>query len=192
MDGGTGAVGSWFAVAGKQAEPDKQVASTYYLRWPLVSVLELDLSEEASACARRHLRDVLPAWRVPRGLAVEAELICSELVTNAVQATGKLPEPAPVGMRLLASARRLVLEVWDCHPGIPVRRPPSEVASAEATNGRGLAIVAELSNRWGTRRLSAHVKSVWAELLLPGPPSPAVPFQAVPLPARPAHQRSSN
>jgi anti-sigma regulatory factor (Ser/Thr protein kinase) len=181
VDGAAGTLRSWFAVA------DKQAASTYYLRWPLVSVLELGVSEEASTCARRHLRDVLPTWPVPRGLAVEAELICSELVTNAIQATGKLPEPAPVGLRLLANAQRLVLEVWDCHPGVPVRRPPSEVASAEAVNGRGLAIVAELSNRWGTRRLSTHVKSVWAEFLLPGPP-----FPGVPLPARPAHQQNSN
>jgi anti-sigma regulatory factor (Ser/Thr protein kinase) len=185
MDGGTGTARDWFAVP--DAAAGKQAASTYYLRWPLVSVLELDLSEQASTCARHHLRGVLPAWRVPRGVAVEAELICSELVTNAIQATGTLPEPAPVGLRLLANAQRLVLEAWDCHPGVPLRRPPSEVASAEATNGRGLAIVAELSNRWGTRRLSARVKSVWAELLLPG-----LPFPAVPLPARPAHQQSSN
>jgi hypothetical protein len=53
--------------------------------------------------------------------------------------------------------------------------------------GRGLAIVEGLSSRWGTRRLSAHVKSVWAEFLLPGLPLPAVPR-----PARPVRQRSSN
>jgi anti-sigma regulatory factor (Ser/Thr protein kinase) len=181
VDGAASALQSWFAVA------DKQAASTYYLRWPLVSVLELDVSDGASTCARRHLRDVLPAWRVPRGVAMEAELICSELVTNATQATAKLPEPQPVGLRLLANAQRLVLEVWDCHPGVPVRRPPSEVASAEAVSGRGLAIVEELSNRWGTRRLSPHVKSVWAEFLLPGMPLPGMP-----LPAGTAYQQSSN
>jgi anti-sigma regulatory factor (Ser/Thr protein kinase) len=181
MDGAAAILRGWSEVAGKQ------VASTYYLRWPLVSVLELDVSEEASTWARLHLRDVLATWRVPRGIAVEAELICSELLTNAIQATGKLPEPTPVGLRALANAERLVLEVWDCHPGMPMRRPPREVASAEAVNGRGLAIVEELSNRWGTRRLSTHVKSVWAEFLLPG-----LAFPAAPLPTRPAHQHGSN
>jgi len=91
-------------------------------------------------------------------------------VANAVQATLSLQplpraEPWPVGLRLLGRRQRIVLEVWDCHPGVPVRR----VAPDDAECGRGLAIVHELANRWGSRRLTAHVKAVWAELLLPGP-----------------------
>jgi hypothetical protein len=74
-----------------------------------------------------------------------------------------LDEPLSVGLRLLANWQRLVIEVWDCHPGEPVRR----VAADEQECGRGLAIVHELSSRWGSRRLSAHIKAVWAELLLP-------------------------
>jgi anti-sigma regulatory factor (Ser/Thr protein kinase) len=97
---------------------------------------------------------------VPRELAGEAEMICSELVTNAVQATWKLPEARSVGLRLLANAERVVVEVWDCHPGVPFQR----VAVNEAESGRGLAIVAELSDRWGLRRVSPHLKAVWAEL----------------------------
>jgi anti-sigma regulatory factor (Ser/Thr protein kinase) len=135
-----------------------------YLQWPLVSVLELDATGEAPPRARRHLREVLAAWAVPGELAAEAEMICSELMTNALLATWKLAERRPVGLRLLANAERLVVEVWDCHPGIPVQR----AAADEAECGRGLAIVAELSNRWGLRRVNPRVKVVWAELLLPG------------------------
>ncbi len=80
-----------------------------------------------------------------------------------------LAEPRPIGLRLLANWQRVVVEVWDCHPGVPVRRttPDPLLPENQAECGRGLEIVHELANRWGTRRLSAHVKTVWAELLLP-------------------------
>lgn len=135
-------------------------------RWPLVSELELDATDEAPAGARRHLAKVLAAWGVPRGLIAEAEMICSELMTNAVQATWKLAEERPVALRLLANAERLVVEVWDCHPGAPARR----VTADDAECGRGLAIVAQLATRWGSRRLGPRVKAVWAELPLPPRP----------------------
>jgi anti-sigma regulatory factor (Ser/Thr protein kinase) len=106
---------------------------------------------------------VLAGWRVSRALSADAEMICSELMTNALRATLALSPPQPIGMRLLAVPRqRLVIEAWDCHPGRPVRL----VADDGAEDGRGLAIVGELSSRWGMRRLSEHIKTVWAELLL--------------------------
>ena len=179
--GGWGRAGAERGRVGRE----KPLEGSVFLRWSLVSVLELDGAEEAVGCARRHLAGVLPAWRVPRGLAGELELICSELVTNAVQATAKLPETQPVGLRLLGCAERLVLEVWDCHPGVPLR----QVAADDAVSGRGLAIVAELSNRWGTRRLSPHVKAVWAELLLPS--VQASPARAVRAPSRLADEEAS-
>jgi|tagenome__1003787_1003787.scaffolds.fasta_scaffold20952419_5 anti-sigma regulatory factor (Ser/Thr protein kinase) len=155
MEGTAGTARSWFAAT------DKQATSGYYLRWPLVSVAELDAVVEAIPAARRHVRDALKNWGTAAELTADMELICAELVENAVAATRLLPEALPVGLRLLANSQRLVIEVMDCHPGLPVRRD----ADAFAEHGRGLAIVAELASRWGSRRLSAHVKSVWAELL---------------------------
>ena len=145
----------WFAVA------DRRTASSYYLRWPLVSVAELDAVVEAIPSARHHVRDALKSWGVAAELTDDMELICAELVENAVAATRLLPATMPVGLRLLASSQRLVIEVMDCHPGMPVRRD----ADALAEHGRGLAIVAERANRGGSRRLSVHVKLVWAEVL---------------------------
>lgn len=169
---------SWFAVAGLQASrpvADK-AASAFFLRWPLVGVLELGASPEAAGFARRYVAASLGAWACPFGMKEDMELICSELVSNAIQATWSLQtlvlaEPRPIALRLLGNRRRLMLEVWDCHPGVPVRKvvPVRQVAPDEAECGRGLAIVHELANRWGARRLSAHVKAVWAELLLPAP-----------------------
>lgn len=87
------------------------------------------------------------------------------LATNAVRATWALPEHAPIALRLLATVERLVIEVWDSHPGEPVR----QLTTGGAESGRGLQIVHCVSSRWGSRRLSAHLKAVWAELLLPPP-----------------------
>jgi anti-sigma regulatory factor (Ser/Thr protein kinase) len=176
MDGGTGTAQGWFAVAGLQASRPvaDRVASAFFLRWPLVSVLELGASPAAVGLARQYVRASLGEWACPFGVREDMELICSELVSNAVQATLSLQalplaEPWPVGLRLFGNRQRIVLEVWDCHPGVPVRFPPGRVAPDEAESGRGLAIVHELANRWGSRRLTARVKAVWAELLLPAP-----------------------
>jgi anti-sigma regulatory factor (Ser/Thr protein kinase) len=176
MDRTASTAQSWFAVAGLQASrptADK-VANAFFLRWPLVSVLELGASPEAVGFARRYVAASLGEWACPFGMKEDMELICSELVSNAAQATWSLqvlalPEPLPIGLRLLGNRQRIVLEIWDCHPDMPVHSPPGQVASDEAECGRGLAIVHELANRWGSRRLSAHVKAVWAELLLPAP-----------------------
>jgi anti-sigma regulatory factor (Ser/Thr protein kinase) len=133
------------------------------VRWPLMSVLELGASPSVAARSRTHTRDVLADWGLPRGLSADAELVASELVTNALRATLALDPPQPIGLRLLAVPRqRLVVEVWDTHPGRPERR----TVPSEAPEGRGLAIVEQIASRWGTRRLSKHVKTVWAELLL--------------------------
>jgi anti-sigma regulatory factor (Ser/Thr protein kinase) len=167
-------VRDWFAVAGREDSLPAvgEGAGAFFLRWPRVGVVELGASLEAAGVARGHVGRSLREWDVPFGMKEDMGLICSELVTNAVEASspllaGEPGESWPVGLRLLGSRRRIVLEVWDCHPGVPERRPAGQVASLEAECGRGLAIVDGLSNRWGWRRLTAHVKAVWAELLLP-------------------------
>jgi anti-sigma regulatory factor (Ser/Thr protein kinase) len=106
---------------------------------------------------------VLACWSMPDDLVADAEVLTSELMTNATQAAASVDPDEPIALRLLANQQRLVIEAWDCHPGDPLPRP----ASDDAESGRGLGIVHELANRWGTRRLSPNVKAVRAELLLP-------------------------
>lgn len=110
------------------------------------------------------MTSVLPGWGLGAELVDDASLIGSELAANALQASLALEIPEPVGLRLLGNEQRVVIEVWDCGPGVPTRRA---VPDFEAENGRGLQIVEALANRWGCRRASAHVKAVWAELLMP-------------------------
>ena len=55
-------------------------------RWPLRSFLELGALPSAVPCARLHTRQLLWEWQLA-DLADSAELVVSEIVTNAVQVT---------------------------------------------------------------------------------------------------------
>jgi anti-sigma regulatory factor (Ser/Thr protein kinase) len=96
-------------------------------------------------------------------LADTAELIVSELVTNAVQASERLPVRAsthgvPVVRVWLASdLTSLVIHVWDASDRMPARRQPS----LDDEGGRGLMLADSLSKEWGAYA-TAHGKVVWA------------------------------
>lgn len=81
-------------------------------------------------------------------------------MTNAIDASVVLPERPPVALRLLATGKSLMIEVWDRSP---LDLEPRE-ASADDECGRGLAVVAALSTRWGALRSGYRRKVVWAEL----------------------------
>jgi two-component sensor histidine kinase len=88
-----------------------------------------------------------------------AELLVSELVTNAVRyAQGK------IGLRLVKEdqARALFCEVLDDSAALPRLRHPDD----SDERGRGLQVVSQLAQRWGARRAAAG-KVVWCELPLP-------------------------
>jgi anti-sigma regulatory factor (Ser/Thr protein kinase) len=109
--------------------------------------------------ARHCARQALAAWKLG-GIADDAELIASELVTNAVAATRGMQAAAPVALYLAADPGRLTVLVWDACPGLPAWQPPDD----EATAGRGLAIVQALSDRWGCTVSGQGGKVVWAWL----------------------------
>ena len=67
---------------------------------------------------------------------------------------------------MLASEKFLVIEVWDRSP---LDLEPL-VADADAECGRGLTVVAALSDRWGWERTGHLHKVVWAELAPCAPP----------------------
>jgi anti-sigma regulatory factor (Ser/Thr protein kinase) len=104
---------------------------------------------------------VLNEWGLGH-LTDDAAMIVSELMTNAADASVVLPERPPIALRLLATETSLVIEVWD--------RSPLDVEQREADPrdecGRGLTVVAALSERWGWKRTGYRRKVVWAELAL--------------------------
>jgi anti-sigma regulatory factor (Ser/Thr protein kinase) len=102
---------------------------------------------------------VLHEWGL-RDRADDAALIVSELMTNAADASVVLPERPPIALRLLASEQSLIIEAWDHSP---VDLEPRE-AGPGAECGRGLTVVAALSDRWGSERTDDRRKVVWAEL----------------------------
>ncbi|MER5490299.1 ATP-binding protein [Streptomyces sp. LE64] len=104
--------------------------------------------------SRRAVRELLDHWGRP-GQAETAELLTSELVTNALVHT----ERAAV-LRVAADPRRLRVEVRDFVRRRPEKRVP---VPHEGTGGRGLVLVESLSDRWGVRG-HGFGKAVWFEL----------------------------
>lgn len=123
----------------------------------------------AVGCARQFTADMLRLWGIPAQLADDACLITSELVTNAVHATGTLdPEPdlatlaslPLVGLKLTLAQGRLLIEVADASETPPQVQQQYEAAES----GRGLFLVTMLAARWSYFPMEAGGKVVWAEL----------------------------
>lgn len=128
-------------------------------RWPLRSFLELGALPGAVPCARLHTRQLLWEWQLT-DLGDSAELLVSELVTNAVQITHADRRTDPVRLWLLADHTRLLILVWDASPLPPVRVSIGD----DAENGRGLLLVDTLSTRWDFFGHHSGGKVVWAAL----------------------------
>lgn len=129
----------------------------------------LPVSGRSVAAARTILLHVLresdlradPAVR--QETAATAELLVSELVTNAVRHTRDLLQ-----LEVRARDGRLLVAVTDDAPDPPVLRSRDD----EGQSGRGMQIVDALADRWGVT-LGDDRKSVWFELLLPSRPDGA-------------------
>jgi anti-sigma regulatory factor (Ser/Thr protein kinase) len=128
-------------------------------RWPLRSFLELGALPSAVPCARLHTRQLLWEWQLT-DLEDDAELLISEIVTNAIQMTRADGRTAPVRLWLLADHARLLMLIWDASPLPPVRMNGTD----DAENGRGLLLVDTLSTRWGHLPHPNGGKTVWALL----------------------------
>jgi anti-sigma regulatory factor (Ser/Thr protein kinase) len=113
------------------------------------SSLLLGALPSAVPCARLHARQVLWEWGLSE-VAEVAELLLSELVTNAVQAARATVNDMPVNVRLSANRDRLLIEVWDSNVQPPVLHgPENDFPALDAESGRGLFLVETLSERWG-------------------------------------------
>jgi hypothetical protein len=113
--------------------------------------------------ARARTMVVLREWgAVPAETASDILLVVSELVSNGVQASLLLPLPRPVQVWVCWDGVRVLVQVGDESHAEPVCVPPGEVASS----GRGLIVVAALSDRWGWFPANSHglAKIVWAEI----------------------------
>jgi len=127
----------------------RRLAPDQHVTWKLAS--ELTSARRARMLVRRRLR----RWGLDE-LIPTAELLASELVTNAVRyAQGS------IALRLVREGG-LVCEVLDDSAALPRLRHAGE----EDERGRGLLVVSQLAQHWGARRTHTG-KVVWCELPLP-------------------------
>lgn len=111
--------------------------------------------DPAVSKARVQASDQLAAWGM-EAMAFTTELVVSELVTNAIR-YGK----SPIRLRMILQSA-LTCEVSDASSTAPHLRR----ARVFDDGGRGLLLVAQLTERWGTRH-SREGKVIWAEQLIP-------------------------
>ncbi|MEU9440933.1 SpoIIE family protein phosphatase [Streptomyces sp. NPDC048304] len=136
--------------------PDDDVAlllaRTHSLGDRQVATWELEADPSAVSRARSRVSRQLTTWGLEE-LDFTAELVVSELVTNAI----RYGRP-PIRLRLIHD-RTLLCEVSDDSSTTPHLRR----ARVFDEGGRGLLLVAQLARHWGTRH-ARHGKTVWAEL----------------------------
>jgi serine phosphatase RsbU (regulator of sigma subunit)/anti-sigma regulatory factor (Ser/Thr protein kinase) len=127
----------------------RRIPEDNYVTWRLPA--ELTSAHRARTLIRRPMK----RWGLTE-LIPSAELLASELVTNAVRyAQGQ------IGLRLVLEGG-LVIEVLDDSAALPRLRHPDD----DDERGRGLQVVSQVASRWGARRAISG-KVVWCELPLP-------------------------
>lgn len=105
---------------------------------------------------RMFLNSVLEKWDINGSVGQDAELLTSEIVTNVVRHTN-----AGGIFAVECEGDVLRIEVSDHSTSPPMPRHPFPFD----TTGRGLQIVDEIADRWGTIG-SENGKAIWFELSL--------------------------
>ncbi|RAY15915.1 hypothetical protein DPM19_09175 [Actinomadura craniellae] len=143
--------------------------------------LRLAALPTAVGCGRRFVTAQLSTWRLDR-LTADCALVASELLTNAVTATGTKTTPATyaelhdrtpgtVVIQLRRTGNKLVCEVWDGSDRPPVPADPGRYDEG----GRGLLLVAALAHDWASYPSPAGGKVVLAWWGLHQPPAGTLP-----------------
>ncbi|MFI2762709.1 SpoIIE family protein phosphatase [Streptomyces echinatus] len=124
---------------------------------PADRVADWDVPRDPAAVSgmRAAVSAKLEEWGLSE-LGFGMELVLSELITNAIRYGSD-----PVHVRLIHD-RTLVCEVADGSSTSPHLR----YAATTDEGGRGLFLVSQLAERWGTR-YTPHGKVIWAELTVP-------------------------
>ncbi|GAA2215793.1 hypothetical protein GCM10009850_112610 [Nonomuraea monospora] len=111
---------------------------------------DLPAVPETVGAARRLVREALTAWGLS-ALADDLTVVVSEVVTNAV-----MHARSPMTLSLHRQGRSVRGEVTDHSPAWPAPLP----AGPDEEHGRGLAIVAACTERWGVDPTPGG-KTVW-------------------------------
>ncbi|WP_406369231.1 SpoIIE family protein phosphatase [Streptomyces sp. NBC_00647] len=131
------------------------VARTHALGADRIATWEVPSEPAAVGEVRASVSRRLAQWGLDE-MTFTTELILSELVTNAIRYGN-----GPIGVRVLLD-RALICEVFDASSTSPHLR----YAATTDEGGRGLFLVSQLAERWGTR-YTPEGKVIWAEQPLP-------------------------
>lgn len=125
---------------------------------PPRAVLDLGALPTAPGCARAWTREILREWSMA-GMSGAAELIVSELTTNAMLASRR-EERLIIRLILTLDQGEVAILVRDFCAAIP--QPGN--AGADDENGRGLLLVQAMSDRsgWYPAEDGTPGKVVWA------------------------------
>ncbi|MDX6353459.1 MAG: hypothetical protein QOF98_362 [Streptomyces sp.] len=134
------------------------IARTRALPADRIAGWQVPAEPAAVAAVRERANRQLAEWGLDE-LAFTTELILSELVTNAIRHAD-----GPIRVRMLHD-RHLICEVADASSTSPHLR----YAASTDEGGRGLFLVAQLAEHWGTR-YTPDGKIIWAEQRLPTKP----------------------
>ncbi|MGW1391040.1 SpoIIE family protein phosphatase [Streptomyces nigra] len=142
--------------AGPKDDVALLIARTKALPPDHVATWDVPPDPSAVGRVREAVSGKLAEWGLEE-LDFVTELVLSELVTNAIRYGGE-----PIRVRLIRD-RVLTCEVSDSSSTSPHLR----YAATTDEGGRGLFLVAQTTERWGTRYTSQG-KVIWAEQALPG------------------------
>jgi anti-sigma regulatory factor (Ser/Thr protein kinase) len=146
------------ALLPERAEDDAAllIARTRVLPADRIACWDLPAEPAIVAATRARVARQLTAWGL--GYATHTtELIVSELLTNAIRHA----QP-PIQVRMILDSALLSCEVSDGSSTAPHLRR----ADRFDEGGRGLLLVAQLAERWGSR-LTATGKTIWSQQPLP-------------------------
>jgi serine/threonine-protein kinase RsbW len=126
---------------------------------------QLDPTDAAPAEARKLTREFL-ARRDMRALTADAELIGSELITNALACVPRDSTGLAIIYAIHAAPGELRISVWDIGPGHPQPAHPDPDPDPDDETGRGLTIIDALTaGHWGWKPTpKSGGKVTWAVL----------------------------
>jgi anti-sigma regulatory factor (Ser/Thr protein kinase) len=131
------------------------LARTHGLPASQVATWDIPADPALVAPIRKQVVEQLSTWGLTDA-SFTTELVVSELVTNAIRYGSH-----PIRLRLIQDADTLICEVSDTsHTAPHLRR-----AKTWDEGGRGLLLVAQLTQRWGSRH-TPDGKTIWAEMSL--------------------------
>ncbi|MEV6349413.1 SpoIIE family protein phosphatase [Actinoplanes sp. NPDC051851] len=149
------------AVAGTTDDDVAVLAVEHALAMSRSATMEVAAEPTGPSRVRQWMTTRLREWSVPEPVIGAAILCTSELTTNALLHAGT---PAQVHIDL--NAERLLVSVADTGTRGSVIRARADALSSR---GRGLGLIEELSDSWGTDP-TVRGSTVWFEMLLPGVP----------------------